>query len=105
MRPVIRNRALHIVKCMDGYELDDLYQEACIVIWRVMLQKKPGIHTSVVGYLSCAIYYEFLDLYYEYALKNVHRIHTGDDYEVPGLSTVTKISVHMNLGVSEDFCL
>ncbi len=86
MKPVVRNQAKHFLKCMEGYEFDDLYQEACIVIWRIMLKRKPDIHTSVVGYLSCAIYYEYLDLYYTYALKNMHRIYTGDSYEQPGLS-------------------
>ena len=85
MKPIVRNRAKHFLRCMDGYEFEDLYQEACIVIWRIMLKRKPDIHTSVVGYLSCAIYYEYLDLYYKYALNNVHRIHTGDSYEQPGL--------------------
>lgn len=86
MRPIIWKRAKFFIKRMEGYEFDDFNQEACIVICRIALKSKPVIHTTVIGYLSCSIWYEFLDLYYQYALKNGARKYLCTDFENPGLS-------------------
>lgn len=80
MRPRIWWRAASYVRDMDGYDFEDLYQEACIVIWNIVSKKKPDIHTSVVVYLSATIRYRFADLFYEYALNNVKRMYMGYDY-------------------------
>ena len=71
---------------MEGYDKDDFFQEAYIIIWRVSLQRKPIIQNSVLGYFSRCIWYGFLDLYYQYALTNYQRVYAGTDLQSPSLS-------------------
>lgn len=85
-RPIIWQRAKHFIKSMEGYDEDDFFQEAYIIIWRVALNKKPAIQNSVVGYFSRCIWYGFIDLFYQYALKNCQRIYAGTDLSSPSLS-------------------
>ncbi len=84
--PIIWTRAKHFINCMEGYDKDDFFQEAYIIIWRVSLQRKPIIQNSVLGYFSRCIWYGFLDLYYQYALTNYQRIYAGTDLQSPSLS-------------------
>ena len=86
LRPIIWQRARHFINSMEGYDKEDYFQEAYIVIWRVTLQKKPTIQNSVVGYLSRCIWYGFIDLYYQYALTNYQRVYVGTDIQSPNLS-------------------
>lgn len=86
LRPVIWKRAGKFISSMEGYDKDDFFQEGYIIIWRIALQKKPPIHGSVVAYFSRAIWYGFIDLYYQYALKNAQRVYAGSEFGSQGLS-------------------
>ena len=86
LHPIIRQRAKHFINIMEGYDEDDLFQEAYIVIWRIALIKKPVIQSSVLGYFSRSIWYGFIDLFYQYALTNYQRIYAGTDFGAPSLS-------------------
>lgn len=86
LRPVIWKRARQFISNMEGYDKDDFFQEAYILIWQIALQKKPAIQGSVVAYFSRAIWYGFINLYYQYALKNAQRIYAGTDLRSPSLS-------------------
>ena len=56
LHPIIRQRAKRFINIMEGYDEDDLFQEAYIVIWRIALIKKPVIQSSVLGYFSRSIW-------------------------------------------------